>query len=105
MLDRWQAAPWLSFSLLCLTMLAAPVHGAALGLREFGSPLNGTAGAGWTALGEDASTAATNPAAMTRLKQSEFLIGPQVLVVDIKFDTEQASFGGGNAGGMARWRL
>lgn len=42
------AAPWLSFSLLCLAMLAA----------------------------------------MTRLKQSEFLAGPQLLVVDIKFDTE-----------------
>ena len=33
-------------SLLCLAMLAAPAHGAALGLREFGSPLNGIAGGG-----------------------------------------------------------
>ena len=76
----------------------SPAQGAALGLREIGAPLNGTASAGWAALGEDANTAATNPAAMTRLKQSEFLVGPQVLVVDIQFDTEQSSFGGGNGG-------
>mgnify|MGYP002065004827 CR=1 FL=1 len=79
-------------------MANAPAHGAALGVREFGAPLNGSAGAGWAALGEDASTAATNPAAMTRLRQSEFLAGPQLLVVDIKFDTAQSSFGGGNGG-------
>jgi long-subunit fatty acid transport protein len=100
---RSRATRWLPFSLLCLATLAVPAHGAGLGLREFGAPLNGTASAGWAALGEDASTAATNPAAMTRLKQSEFLAGPQVLVVDIEFDTEQSSFAGGdggNAGGL-----
>ena len=51
---------------------------------------------GISAGADDAGVAGTNPAAMTRLKQSEFLAGPQVLVVDIKFDTEQSSFGGGN---------
>jgi long-chain fatty acid transport protein len=84
--------------LLSILTASGNAQGAALGLREFGAPLNGTASAGWAALGEDASTAATNPAAMTRLKQSEFLAGPQVLVVDIQFDTEQSSFGGGNGG-------
>lgn len=86
------------FAALGLLAIVAQGHGAALGVREFGAPLNGSAGAGWAALGEDASTAATNPAAMTRLKQSEFLAGPQLLVVDIKFDTVQSSFGGGNGG-------
>ena len=86
------------FAGLGLLAIVGQAHGAALGLREFGAPLNGSAGAGWAALGEDASTAATNPAAMTRLKQSEFLAGPQLLVVDIKFGTEQASFGGDNGG-------
>ena len=89
--------------LLWMSTAGSPAQGAALGLREMGTPLNGTASAGWAALGEDASTAATNPAAMTRFRQSEFLVGPQVLVVDIKFDTEQSSFGGGdggNAGGV-----
>ena len=81
-------ASWQTCAALCLLALAAQAHSAALGLREFGAPLNGSAGAGWAALGEDASTAATNPAAMTRLKRSEFLAGPQLLVVDIKFDTE-----------------
>jgi long-chain fatty acid transport protein len=84
--------------LLYLLTAGGPAHGAGLGLREFGSPLNGSASAGWAALGEDASTAATNPAAMTRLERSEFLAGAQLLVVDIKFDTEQSSFGGGNGG-------
>ncbi len=46
------ATPWLSFSIL-----AAQAHGAALWLREFGSPLNGTAGAGWAAVGEFVSNA------------------------------------------------
>lgn len=95
---RTKPARWPALGLLCLATLVVPAHGAGLGLREFRAPLNATASAGWAALGEDASTAATNPAAMTRLKQSEFLAGPQLLVVDIRFDTEQSSFGGGNAG-------
>ena len=100
---RTKSARWPALALVCLATLAVPAHGAGLGLREFGAPLNATASAGWAALGEDASTAATNPAAMTRLKQSEFLAGPQLLVVDIQFDTKQSSFGGGdggNAGGV-----
>lgn len=83
---------------LCLAAVTPSAQGAGLSLREFGGPLNGAAGAGWAALGEDASTAATNPAAMTRLGRSELLIGPQLLIVDVEFDTAQSTFGGGNGG-------
>jgi long-chain fatty acid transport protein len=51
----------------------------------------------------DAFTAFANPAGMTRLDQSQLMVGVQPIYANIKFDTEQATFGGdngGNAGGF-----
>ena len=47
--------------------LAGPSHAGGLYLATFGDPSMGTASAGANAIAEDASTAHTNPAGMTRL--------------------------------------
>ncbi|MFQ5645072.1 MAG: OmpP1/FadL family transporter [Thiogranum sp.] len=92
-----QTAAWLG--LLALLTVTAPANGAGLWLYEQGMPDLGTAAAGRAALAESAATAGGNPAGMTRLKQSQLLLGAQPMYVDAKFDTESSSFGGGNAGG------
>jgi long-chain fatty acid transport protein len=73
-------------------------------LYEINSPLTGTASAGWAALAEDASTAFTNPAGMTRLDRSQVLVGAQPLIITSKFNSSSATTfsgtDGGNAGGV-----
>ena len=54
--------------LLSSMMLCAPAWSAGLWLYEGGTPDVGTATAGRAALANDASTAAANPAGMTRLE-------------------------------------
>ena len=77
---------------------------AGLILYEINSPLTGTASAGWAAAAEDASTAFTNPAGMTRLDRSQLLVGAQPLIVTSEFDPSPATTfsgsDGGNAGGV-----
>jgi long-chain fatty acid transport protein len=84
-------------------MLCAPAWGAGLWLYEGGAPDVGTATAGRAALANDASTAAVNPAGMTRLDGSHVLVGVQPLLVRAKFDaadgTTTAGSNGGDAGG------
>jgi long-chain fatty acid transport protein len=78
-------------------------HGAGLWLYEMGTPDVGTASAGMASRAGDAATAFANPAGMTRLDQSQLMVGVQPIYSEIKFDTEQSSFGGdngGNAGGL-----
>jgi long-chain fatty acid transport protein len=93
-----------------LTALALVLSGASaafaggLYVYEIGAPDQMFAAAGREALGRDASTAYTNPAAMTRLKQSEALLGIQPIYGDVQFDpggaTTQTGGDGGNAVGF-----
>jgi long-chain fatty acid transport protein len=76
----------LSSAGLLSTIFAATAWGGGLGVYEMGTPDTGSAIAGRAALGEDASTAMVNPAAMTRLEQSQGLLGLQPMVFDAKFD-------------------
>jgi long-chain fatty acid transport protein len=71
---------------LLSTIFAATAWGGGLGVYEMGTPDTGTAIAGRAALGQDASTAMLNPAAMTRLERSQLLLGLQPMVFDAKFD-------------------
>ena len=76
---------------------------AGLWLYEQGTPDLGTASAGRASMATDASTAAANPAAMTRLDSSQMLAAAQGIYIDLQFDTENSGFGGGdggNAGGF-----
>jgi long-chain fatty acid transport protein len=49
-------------------------------------------------MANDASTAGANPAAMTRLDSSQMLVAAMGLDVDLRFDTEESGFGGGDGG-------
>jgi len=57
------------------SLLAGSSHAGGLYLRTFGDPSMGTASAGANAVAEDASTAQTNPAGMTRLDDHQILSG------------------------------
>lgn len=68
-------------------------------LYEMATPDQGTAVAGRAALGLDASTAWANPAGMTRLDQSQFLLGAGAVVIQSEFNTRAGtteSGGGAN---------
>jgi long-subunit fatty acid transport protein len=68
-----------------------------------GTPDVGTASAGMASRASDAATAFANPAGMTRLTESQLMVGVQPLYADIQFDTRSSTFGGGdggNAGGL-----
>ena len=87
------------FSLLIVSSAGA----GGLILYELGTPDLGTAAAGRAAMAADDSTAASNPAGMTRLDRSQMLAAFPGLYVNARFDTDTASFGGGdggNAGGF-----
>ena len=76
---------------------------AGLWLYEMGTPDVGTASAGMASRASDAATAFANPAGMTRLTESQLMVGVQPLYADIQFDTRSSTFGGGdggNAGGL-----
>jgi len=88
---------------LILILAEIPANAAGLWLYEMGTPDVGTASAGMASRAGDAATAFSNPAGMTRLGRSQFMVGVQPIYSHIKFDTEQATFGGdngGNAGGL-----
>jgi long-chain fatty acid transport protein len=68
-----------------------------------GTPDLGTASAGRAALAKDAATVFGNPAGMTSLDRSQLLVGTQLVVGDVHFDsgpdTTVAGGNGGNASG------
>jgi len=92
-----------AWTLLALGIGCQTARGAGLWLYEMGTPDVGTASAGMASRASDAATAFANPAGMTRLTESQLMVGVQPLYANIKFDTQKATFGGGdggNAGGL-----
>jgi long-chain fatty acid transport protein len=75
---------------------------AAYQLYELGTPIIGTAGVGQAVVDDDASASYFNPAGMTNLKTSEFMVGSQLLSPYVKFSpgrqTTITGDNGGNAG-------
>lgn len=59
--------------------LADIAHAGGLTLYEIGTPDLGLAAAGYAARAQDAATVLTNPAGMTRLNQSQFMLSGQAL--------------------------
>jgi long-chain fatty acid transport protein len=84
-------------SFLCC-MLSTPAWGSGLWLYERGTPEVGTANAGVGARAEDASTALSNPAGMTRLEKSQFLVGLQPMFLDIQFSPDSRTTTSGSSG-------
>ena len=87
-------------TLATITLLLPGISAQAAGLwlYEMGTPDVGTASAGMASRAADAATAFANPAGMTRLERSQLMVGVQPIYADIKFDTDRATFGGGNGG-------
>jgi long-chain fatty acid transport protein len=83
---------------LVLAVHGMPAAGAGLWLYEMGTPDVGTASAGMASRASDGGTAFANPAGMTRLSESQLMVGVQPIYSNIKFDKDQATFGGGNGG-------
>ena len=81
---------------LLLASTATQALGGGIWLYEQGVPDLGMANAGRAALAENAATAGGNPAGLTRLKQSEVLAGIQPMFLDVKFDKDASTFGGGD---------
>lgn len=86
------------FAPLFLCLLPFSVQAAGLWLYEQAAPDMGLAAAGRAALANDASTAASNPAGMTRLDRNQLEGGFLGILVKAKFDTENSSFSGGDGG-------
>ena len=72
----------------CASTMPALAAGG-LSLLEIGTRDLGLAGAGYAARAEDASTALTNPAGMTRIKGSDAVIGAQLLYGNAKFSSNE----------------
>ena len=83
---------------LFLLWAASSAFAGGLWLYEMGMPDMGAASAGRAAVGQDASTATVNPAAMTQLERSQSATAIQVLYIEARFDTDASTFGGGNGG-------
>ena len=82
-----------------------PTGAGGLYLGEFDIPDTGTAGAGSNAIANDATTAITNPAGMTRLKGNALTLAGGLIVSNTEFNTESTTFSGGDGGeqgGLAR---
>src|SRR5512132_3268885 len=79
--------------------LAGPAWAGGLFLYEMATPDLGTASAGRAAAADNAATAFGNPAGMTRLDQSQMLVGIQPAYGESHFDKgNDTTVSGGNGG-------
>ena len=94
-------------SLLLLGFLSCSnlVFAGGFYIQELGTPNSiGTAGSARTTNNVAAEAAFGNPAGMTGIERDEFLLGSQVLIPNVKFDSDIATAGGsdgGNSGNTA----
>lgn len=90
----------LKLSLIYYLCAAGSAYAAAYQLYEVGAPINGTAAVGQAALADDdASTAYFNPAGMTLLPNTEFMLAGQMLLPYINFRANSFNtISGGNGG-------
>jgi long-chain fatty acid transport protein len=81
---------------VCLTVaLAAQAWAGGLWFYEQSTPDQGTAAAGRAAIAKDAFTAYGNPAGMSRLDTTQFLIGAGALIIQSEFETAPGTTVGG----------
>jgi long-chain fatty acid transport protein len=89
--------------LLALLVGGLPAQARAAGffLSEIGTPDVGLASAGYAARAQDASTLFTNPAGMTRLNDSQLLVGVQPFYAHNVFSPNSQTTKSGTDGGNA----
>jgi len=83
---------------LFLLLWGAPAFAGGLYLYEIGSPDVGLAAAGYAARAQDASTAFSNPAGMTRVQ-----FGAQPMYLHVKFDSSSRTTVSGGNGDASAW--
>lgn len=91
----------LGWMVVALGLMAMPAGAGGLFIYELGNPGTGTASAGWAAAAQDASTVVTNPAGMTKLPQSQLLIGLQASLPTVKFSADAGTTTPGGSGSNA----
>ena len=90
----------LTRSALAIALLGAnQVIAGGLWITEFGQPTQGRAGAGEQAGNGDATDAFFNPAAMSRLEESEILVSAGVIAASVEFDVEDSGIANGDGDG------
>jgi len=71
---------------------------------EIGAPIVAAASAGQAAVADDASSSFLNPAGMTQLRGDQLLVGTQIQIANIGFNTDSSNtitgIDSGNAGGL-----
>jgi long-chain fatty acid transport protein len=87
--------------LLGTIIWSASAQAGGLFLSEIGTPDLGLASAGYAARAQDASTVFTNPAGMTRLDESQLLVGVQPIYAHEVFTPNNQTTTGGTDGGNA----
>lgn len=93
---------YMRYSLPIVTsFLSTQLFAAAFQLYELGTPVIGTAGVGQAVVASDASTAYFNPAGMTQLSTSQFLLGSEIIIPDTHFQKDDKTTISGNSGGNA----
>jgi long-chain fatty acid transport protein len=85
------------------SLIASSAQAGGLYLYELGNPEVGLAGAGWSARAQDAATVFTNPAGMTRLQESELLVGAQPLYLHVEFSPDSKTTTSGKDGDASTW--
>lgn len=82
-------------------LIHSSIHAAAFQLYELGTPIIGSADVGQAAVTRDASIAYFNPAGMTQLKSSQFMIGSQLIFPNTHFSINNLNTISGDNGGNA----
>jgi len=89
--------------ILLASIIIPSTQAGGLYLYELGNPDVGAASAGWAARAQDAATVFTNPAGMTRLKDSELLVGVQPLYLHAEFSPDTNTTTSGSDGDASTW--
>jgi len=88
-----------AFLLLLALLAPSRTWAGGLTLYEVGTPDTGYASAGYAARANDPGTVLTNPAGMTRLKESQLLIGGHLFYGHAEFSPDSSTNVPGNDGG------
>lgn len=91
----------LIFSLINIAFFADTAFAAAFQIYELGTPIIGTAAVGQAAVANDASTSYFNPAGMTQLSTSQFMLGSEIILPNTHFSIGNTNTISGNNGGDA----
>lgn len=90
-----------SISFITSLLLSNAVFAGGFQLYELGTPIMGTAAVGQAAVANDASTSYFNPAGMTQLHDSEFMLGTVILLPDTHFSIGNSNTIHGDNGNQA----